>query len=247
MAKGMSKEESEVAMTEVEWWEFEDENEMADAVSGDIGFIIESALEARGQALVAFPGNAELQPVFDKLAARDLRWKNVTIIPTDDRLVPVDDPRSNIANIARTFLPLGARVLPITSDAADYKLAGSAADARLKDLHWPPDLVWLGAGTDGSTAAIYAGPDMDEAIAGPSERRAVGVRPDPMPEGAAVDRVTLTVPAIRDSRTVLFTISGGDEKTVLESAIAEGASSSVPIGRLFGELKVPVDIYWLEG
>ena len=44
MAKGMSKEESEVAMTEVEWWEFEDENEMADAVSGDIGFIIESAL-----------------------------------------------------------------------------------------------------------------------------------------------------------------------------------------------------------
>ena len=246
MANDMIKEESDIAMTEVEWWEFEDQSEMADAVAGDIGFIIESALEARGQALVAFPGNAALQPLFDKLAKRDLRWKNVTIVPTDDRLVAVDDPLSNIANIARTFMPLGARVLPITSEAADYKLAGSAADARLKDLHWPPDLVWLSVGADGSTAAIFPGPDMDEAIAGPSERRAVGVRPDPMPEGAAVDRVTLTVPAIRESRTVLFTIHGDQEKGVLERAISEGASSNVPVGRLFGELTVPVDIYWLE-
>ncbi len=242
----MELQESDIAMTEVEWWEFEDQDELADAVAGDIGFIIESALEARGQALVAFPGHAALVPLFEKLAARDIRWKNVTIVPTDDRLVPVDDPRSNIANIARTFLPLGARVLPLTSDAADYKLAGSAADARLKDLHWPPDLVWLSVGANGSTASIYPGPDMDEAVAGPSERRAVGVRPDPMPEDAAVDRVTLTVPAIRESRTVLFTIEGDDEKALLEKAIADGASSTVPVGRLFNELKVPVDIYWLE-
>lgn len=233
-------------MTEVEWWEFEDQAEMADAVVGDIGFIIESALEARGQALVAFPGDAALRPLFEKLATRDLRWKNVTIVPTDDRLVPVDDPLSHIATIAKTFLPLGARVLPITSEAADYKLAGSAADARLKDLHWPPDLVWLSVGEDGSTAAIYPGPDMDEAISGPTERRAVGVRPDPMPDGAAVDRVTLTVPAIRESRTVLFTIHGTKQREVLERAIGEGSSSTMPVGQLFGELKVPVDIYWLD-
>lgn len=233
-------------MTEVEWWEFDNTDEMADAIAGDIGFIIESALEARGQALVAFPGNSALQPILEKLASRDIRWKNVTIVPTDDRLVPVDNPLSNIANIAKMFLPLGARVLPITSDAADYKLAGSAADARLKDLHWPPDLVWLSVGAQGSTASIYPGPDMAEAISGPAERRAVGVRPDPMPEDAAVDRVTLTVPAIRESRTVLFTIQGDEEKAMLERAIAEGASSTMPVGRLFGELKVPVDIYWLE-
>ncbi len=242
----MSMDESEVAMTEVEWWEFEDEDEMAAAVAGDIGFIIESALEARGQALVAFPGDPALQPVFDKLAARDLRWKNVTIVPTDDRLVPVSDARSNIATIAKTFLPLGARVLPITSEAADYKLAGSAADARLKDLHWPLDLVWLGVGPEGSTAAIFAGPDMEEAIGGPGGRRAVGVRPDPMPQDAAVNRVTLTMPSIRESRTVLFTIAGNARRKLMEDAIAEGSSSALPIGRLFGALKVPVDIYWLE-
>ena len=33
-------------------------------------------------------------------------------------------------------------VLPITTEtAADYHMAGKAADARLQELHWPLDLV----------------------------------------------------------------------------------------------------------
>src|SRR3546814_6303656 len=87
---------------------------MAEAVAGDIGFIIESALDARGQALIALPGGKSPVPIFEKLAAAKIKWKHVTIIPTDDRLVPVDSPMSNVGMIARQFLPKGARVLPIT-------------------------------------------------------------------------------------------------------------------------------------
>src|SRR3546814_3022775 len=73
-------------------------------------------------------------PIFEKLAAAKVKWKHVTIIPTDDRLVPVDSPMSNVGMIARQFLPKGARVLPITAEAAaDYRAAGKAADARLAD------------------------------------------------------------------------------------------------------------------
>src|SRR3546814_4138511 len=89
---------------------------MAEAVAGDIGFIIESALDARGQALIALPGGKSPVPIFEKLAAAKVKWKHVTIIPTDDRLVPVDSPMSNVGMIARQFLPKGARVLPITAD-----------------------------------------------------------------------------------------------------------------------------------
>lgn len=140
---------------EIEWWDFDAAEDLIDAVVGDVSFIIESALDARGQALVAFPGGSTPKPILEKLAQANIRWKNVTIVPTDDRLVPVDNPLSNVAMIAKIFIPKGARVLPITSDAADYKLAGSAANARLADLHWPPDLVWLGMGTDGHTASIF--------------------------------------------------------------------------------------------
>jgi len=87
-------------MIEAEWWDYETLDELADAVAGDVAFIVESALDARGSALIALPGGATPLPIYKKLAAAALPWKKVTIIPTDDRLVPLDDPRSNIRAIA---------------------------------------------------------------------------------------------------------------------------------------------------
>src|SRR6059058_4933910 len=133
-------------MIEAEWWEYDSLDELADAVAGDVGFIIDSAVEARNASLIAVPGGKTGPAVFPKLAAQKLPWKRVTVIPTDDRLVPVGSDESNVREIARTFLPTGARVIPISTEIADYKLAGNSADARLQDLPWPPDLVWLGVG-----------------------------------------------------------------------------------------------------
>jgi 6-phosphogluconolactonase len=67
---------------EIEWWDFDSSDELVDAVVGDVTFIIESALDARGQALVAFPGGSTPVPILKKLAEAPLRWKGVTIIPT---------------------------------------------------------------------------------------------------------------------------------------------------------------------
>jgi len=232
-------------MIEAEWWEYDDAAELAEAVAGDVGFIIESALDARGQALVAFPGGHTPIPIFAKLAKAKLKWKNVTIIPTDDRLVPVSDPLSNAALIARTFLPLGARVLPVVSEAAtDYRAAGKAADARLQDLQWPPDLVWLGVGGDGHTASIFPGPDLDEALNAPKARRAVGVMPDPLPSDAPVARVTLTRAAILSARAITLVLTGADKRKVLEKAIADGPLASVPVGRVLAEAEQAIDIHW---
>ena len=231
-------------MIEAEWWEYDSLDELADAVAGDVGFIIESAVDARGSSLIAVPGGTTGPSIFPKLAAQKLPWKKVAIIPTDDRLVPMDDERSNVRAIAKTFLPLGARVVPIATEIADHKLAGNSADARLQDLPWPPDLTWLGMGSDGHTASIFTGADLQDALDAPKARRAVAVMPDPLPRDAPVARVTLTRASILASRTVLITITGHEKRKVLEQAIADGQSSKLPIGRVLAEAEQPIDIHW---
>jgi len=231
-------------MIEAEWWEYDSLDELAEAVAGDVGFIIESAVDARGEALIALPGGETAKPLFARLAEAKLPWKRVTIIPTDDRLVPLTDERSNIRAIAQAFLPTGARVFPITSDIADHKLAGNSANAKLAELKFPLDLAWIGVGEDGHTASIFNGPDLDEALNAPKGRHAVGILPDPMPDDAPVARVTLTRSAILSARTVLITVEGDATRTMLEQAIGDGQTSRLPIGRVLAEAEQPIDIHW---
>src|SRR4051794_19929667 len=100
-------------MIEAEWWEYESIEELADAVAGDMGAVIGSAIDGRGASLIAVPGGSTAPKIFPKLVAQKLRWKKVTIIPTDDRVVPVETELANVRAIAKAFLPAGARVIPI--------------------------------------------------------------------------------------------------------------------------------------
>ncbi|MBS0478703.1 MAG: 6-phosphogluconolactonase [Proteobacteria bacterium] len=230
---------------EIEWWDYEDAEEMAEAVAGDIQFIIESAIDARGAAVIALAGGKTPLPIYATLSDSKLEWKRVTIIPGDDRIVPLGDPLSNVTALAKTFLPKGARVMPIVPTAtADYKAAGRSADALMQDLHWPLDLCLLGVGADGHTASIFPGPDYDEALNGPKERRALGVMPDPLPPEAPVARVTLSRAAIVSSASVMIAVTGAAKKKVIEDAISQGAGSTYPIGRVLADTELPVDIHW---
>jgi 6-phosphogluconolactonase len=229
---------------DAEWWEYDDADEMAEAVAGDIAYIIGQALEARGRALVAFPGGATPLPALKLLADMTIEWADVTILPTDDRLVPVTDPMSNAGALARLFLPKKARVVPLTAGEKDPVAAGRAADERIAEFDWPLDVAWLGVGEDGHTASIFPGPDFDAAIAGPKARRALGVRPDPLPANAPVNRVTLTGPTLVTARTVTLVLQGKAKRKVVEQALKQGASSTLPIGRLLAELDMDIDIHW---
>jgi 6-phosphogluconolactonase len=232
-------------MTEIEWWEYDDAAEMTEAVAGDIQFVIESALDARGAAVIALSGGKTPIPIYDKLAKAKLDWKRVTIVPADERIVPLGDPLSNVTMIGKAFIPKGARVIPVVPQATDdYKAAGRSADALMQDLHWPLDLVLLGVGGDGHTASIFPGPDYDEALNGPRERRALGVMPDPLPPEAPVARVTLSRQAIISAKAVMIAVTGDGKRKVIEDAIREGAGSPYPIGRVLADAELPVDIHW---
>ena len=232
-------------MTEVEWWDYDDAAELAAAVAGDLQFVVESALDARGAAVIALAGGSTPAPIYAKLAAAKLDWKKVTIVPTDERVVPIGDKLSNVTMIGKTFIPKGARVMPIVPQATpDYKAAGRSADALMQDLHWPLDLCLLGMGENGHTASIFHGPDYDEALSGPRERRALGVLPEPLPPEAPVARVTLSRQGIVTAKALTVVITGAKKHQVLEDALKEGEASPYPIGRVLADVELPVDIHW---
>jgi 6-phosphogluconolactonase len=146
--------------------------------------------------------------------------------------------------LARLFLPKKARVVPLCAGETDPQAAGRAADERLADLEWPLDLAWLCVGLDGHVASIFPGPDYDGALNGPKVRRAMGIRPDPMPADMAVNRVTLTKAALVSARTVTLVLTGKEKRKLVEKALKDGASSPLPIGRLLADLEMDIDIHW---
>jgi 6-phosphogluconolactonase len=225
-------------MIEAEFWDYGDTDEFAEAVAGDIGFIVESAIDARDAALLALPTDAPAA-VLDRLAKAKLPWKKVAVIATDDLPVAVDNPTSRARALAQRFLPLGARVVPFGTPNSDLAMAGNAADARLQELPWPPDLVWLTVGPAGEVAGLADSPDLQNALDAPKARRAVGLTPN-----HGEPRVTLTRAALLSARTILITADGEERKDLLEGAIADGQSSKLPIGRLLAEAEQPIDIHW---
>ncbi|MGE5722760.1 MAG: 6-phosphogluconolactonase [Sphingomonadales bacterium] len=236
-------------MSEVEWWEFDSAAEMAQQAAGDIGFVIESAIEAHGGARLAVSAGPASRLVWKELLGQGIDWSKVTILPTDDRLVRSSDPLSNFAPLSAAFAAKGATVVPLVDEAMldDYREAGRRADERLGTLDWPLDLACLEVGEKGDTAGILEGPDLDRALAGPRGRRAVGLHPDPMPGDAPVDRVTLTADALASARTVMLVTRGGEARATLEQSIEEGPLSSKPIGRILAALDADVDILWSAG
>ncbi len=228
----------------VEWRLFDDASAMARRVADDVQSIIRSAIEARGSALIALPGGGTPVPIFEELADRELDWPLVTLLPTDDRLVPIGDPLSNAGLIRAHFGGTGARLLSLFDGRGGVAGAGRSADRKLRTLRWPLDLVWLGMGEDGHTASILPGPDFDAALDGLTGRRACGVTPDPLPAEAPVARVSLTRGALVATRSLMLTITGENKRVVAEQAIKDGPLSNLAIGRVLASARVPVEIYW---
>ena len=136
-------------MIEVEWWEFDDVKSLASQAADDIGFVIDSAVEARGDAIVALPTGETGAAIAAGLAKSKSDWSKVTVVPTDG------DGQALAALAA-----WGATLLALDG-------------GELADAHAPFDLVVLEARGEGSVAGIGSGPAFEPAIAGPRGRKAV--------------------------------------------------------------------------
>lgn len=229
-------------MSDVRFAEHREPGQLARAVADDVVAILSVAIARRGEALMFVPGGSTPQASFALLGEAGLDWPRVTIVPGDERVAPPESGLGNFAAVRAAFAASGADLRPLAADTADCERAANEAEDLLRSLLWPPDLVWLGLGEDGHIASIFPGECGAGAV--DTDRRAACVVPDPLPPGAPVARVTLTMPAILSARTIVLAGTGQAKKALLEGRDPAADGPRLPVHQLLERATQPVFVHW---
>jgi 6-phosphogluconolactonase len=168
-----------------------------------------------------------------------------TIWFSDERCVPPDDERSNYGMVKASLLdPLGDLPLPTVHRMKGELGPDAGTDNYERELRRAGaprfDLVLLGIGSDGHLASLF--PDQETL----SERSRLVLGVEVAGLEPFVPRVTLTLPALVNSRQIVFLATGESKAQAVAAAFGPGArpdrhvpSSLVP--PLAKEVKVLLD------
>ena len=208
-----------------------------------------AAITARGVALLGLSGGSTPLPLYRAFARADLDWSRVVFALVDERWVDVAGPGSNEAALREALagaLGAGATLVGM-KNAAPTPAAGLAVcEGIYRALPLPFDLIVLGMGDDGHTASLFphaTGLDVALAPAAGQVCAAISIQPDPV-AGAFTERMTLTLPAIRDARARLLLLCGESKRRVLELARAGTDIRAMPVRAVLATPAAPLDLWW---
>ncbi|WP_205438326.1 6-phosphogluconolactonase [Edwardsiella tarda] len=213
-------------------------------LADDIAACLRQGIAARGQASLVVSGGRTPLGLFACLSQQALDWSRVTITLADERWVAPQDEASN-ERLVREHLLQGAasaaRFIGLKNDAATPFVGAAASEAALAALPRPFDVVILGMGDDGHTASLFPGAEnLFPALAMDSGRVCMGMTPLTAP----LDRITLTLPALLDSRQIYLHLVGDTKRQVYLQAVGGVEVNEMPIRAVLQQSRTPVDVYW---
>jgi 6-phosphogluconolactonase len=197
---------------------------------------------SRGRASFVATGGRSPGPVYDLLREAQLDWARVSVTLSDERFVSPASPDSN-ERLVRERLLTGpasrAAFVPLWSPAATPAACADAAEPRVARMT-PFDAVLLGMGDDGHIASLFPGsPALAQGLDPNSSRLCLGVAE--AHGGPPYPRITLTLAALSQARTILILISGAAKRDQVDAAL-NGAD--LPVRALLGEGGPPTRILW---
>jgi 6-phosphogluconolactonase len=96
-------------------------------------------------------------------------------------------------------------------------------------------------GNDGHTASLFPGAEkLKKATNMQSTVTCMAIAPLTAPH----ERMTLTLPAILDTRQIVLLIAGQKKYDVLQKALQDGSVEEMPIRFILRQQKTPVTVYW---
>jgi 6-phosphogluconolactonase len=168
---------------------------------------------ARAGQHIALSGGSTPKRAYELAAELEPDWSRATVWWGDERCVPPDDARSNY-RLAREALLDRLTHLPVVKRIETERGCEGAASRYESELQGATiDLALLGLGPDGHTASLFP----DSPALAELGRRAVAGPPGLAPY---VDRVTLTIPALRAARRIVYLVTGREKADVAGRAFA---------------------------
>jgi len=228
------------------WHEFLSSRALADALADAVARQLQSAVDARGTALIAVSGGSTPPPFFQALSRKKIDWRRVTVTLVDERFVPPSSERSNAALTTRHLLQneaAQAAFAGLYQPAHTVEEAADKADEAIAKLPLPLDVAVLGMGPDGHTASFF--PDAQD-IALKLQMKSRHVLPI-YAKSAGEPRLTLSMPTLCQAGFIALHIEGSEKRSVLEAALAEEGGAKLPIRIAVEQAAVPVGIYWAPG
>ncbi|CAJ1504832.1 6-phosphogluconolactonase [[Mycobacterium] holstebronense] len=208
------------------------------AAAGDrLAGAVESAIAARGRALVVLTGGGTGIALLHRLGEHAARidWTKVHLFFGDDRFVPADDADRNDkqareALLGRIDIP-AANVHSMPASDGEYGDDLDAAAQAYQEVlaaNAEPgqpapdfDVHLLGMGGEGHVNSLFP----DTAAVRETTRLVVGVPDSPKPPPR---RITLTLPAIRRSREVWLVVAGEAKAEAVAAAVGGADPITVP-------------------
>lgn len=195
--------------------EYADREMLALGLADVLASALKAALLVQQSVSFVVPGGTTPGQIFDTLCAVDLDWSRVQVIPSDERWVPEDHPRSNAAMIKARLLTARAteaRFVPFyragtTSDATAPALSEELADKM------PISLLLLGMGVDMHTASLFPAAKGLASMLAPDAPLVV-----PVKVVGQEPRISFSGPALAGAMTKHLVILGDEKRAALERA-----------------------------
>jgi len=231
-------------MGQGEFLEFPFSGMLAVALATRISDLLRDGIHRRGQASLAVSGGGTPIPLFTRLAETDLAWNKVTVSLVDERWVEPEARDSN-ENLVRTWLlhhkAAAACFIPMKTRDATAAQGEEACAILQRAIPLPYDCLILGMGNDGHTASLFPGAkNLDAAVDLHSGMICMAMQPP----AASHERMTLTLPAILNSRQLFLYLQGEEKKKVLARARDEGDAREMPVRFILRQVTIPLAVYW---
>ena len=199
-----------------------DADAVARAAAMHLAARVRAAAAERGGGAIAISGGRTpwaMLAVLAGLPPGQVPWRDLVLFQVDERLAPAGSPERNLTHITAELADVEVRVAAMPVDDADPEAAAGRYAAALPSAF---DVIHLGLGPDGHTASLVPGDavlDVDDRLVALTEAPYQGRL-----------RMTLTYPALRRARELMWVVTGGDKVEALAALLA--GSMEIPAGRV---------------